>query len=67
MYICKKHGELKTEWCDKCQEMKLWDSFTEMAIKKGGVMTFLGKLFQEHTFKKQLLSNDRIAEIYSKL
>jgi len=38
-----------------------------MAIKKGGVMTFFGKLFQEHTFKKQFLSNDKMAEVYSKL
>ena len=21
MYVCKKHGELESEWCDDCQEV----------------------------------------------
>jgi len=21
MYICEKHGELKTDWCDECQKI----------------------------------------------
>jgi hypothetical protein len=42
----------------------LLDSFTRMAIKEGGRMSLLGELFQTHTFKKQLLSNDEMARIY---
>ena len=45
----------------------LWDSFTRMAIKEGGRMKLLGELFQSHTFKKQLLSNDEMARIYGSL
>lgn len=45
----------------------LWDSFTRMAIKEGGGIKLLGKLFQSHTFKKQLLSNNEIAKIYNNL
>lgn len=45
----------------------LWDSFTRMAIKEGGNMQLLGELFQQYTFKKQLLSNDEMARIYGSL
>ncbi|MFA5434166.1 MAG: hypothetical protein WC319_15080 [Candidatus Paceibacterota bacterium] len=45
----------------------LWDSFTRMAIKEGGNMALLGELFQQYTFKKQLLSNDEMARIYGSL
>jgi hypothetical protein len=38
-----------------------------MAIKEGGRMKLLGELFQSHTFKKQLLSNDEMARIYGSL
>jgi len=45
----------------------LWDSFTRMAIKEGENMKLLGELFQQYTFKKQLLSNDEMARIYGSL
>ena len=45
----------------------LWDSFTRSAIKEGGTMKILGEFFQEYNYKKQLLKNDVIAEIYNKL
>lgn len=45
----------------------LWDSFTRMAVKEGGKMKILGEMFQTHSFKKQFLSNDKIAQIYNSL
>ena len=45
----------------------LWDSFTRMAIKEGENMKLLGELFQQYTFKKQLLSNDEMTRIYGSL
>jgi len=45
----------------------LWDSFTRMAIKEGGMMKLMGTLFQSQSFKKQWLSNPEIARIYNNL
>ena len=45
----------------------LWDSFTRMAIKEGGKMAILGELFSKYTFKKQLLLNEKLADVYNKL
>ena len=45
----------------------LWDSFARQLLKKEGAIQILGKLFTEHSFKKQWLTNDAIREIYETL
>jgi len=46
----------------------LFDSFVKMALKNDNKqLQIIGLLFKDHTFKKQLLSNERINKIYNKL
>ena len=44
----------------------LWDSFVKMLLKDK-VLTVLGHLFKEHSFKKEFLSNEKLNEVYQKL
>lgn len=45
----------------------LWDSFVRIAIKEGGKMAIIGKLFQKYSFKKEFMSHKNLSKIYKSL
>jgi hypothetical protein len=46
----------------------LWDSFVRSALKSNNFeLITLGKLFQEHSFKKQFMMNEDLKKLYESL
>jgi hypothetical protein len=73
---CEQHYKSNLETCFNNRDIKalldktfnLFDSFVRTALKSDdNKLRLLGEVFQEHSFKKQLLSNPTMLEIYNKL
>lgn len=69
--LIKGNGELPTKKEVKVildRTFNLFDSFVRQLKKSDDYkLNLLGELFEKYTFKKQLLKNEKMAEIYNSL